>query len=131
MNATTRTLVPATVALTAILVATGSPAMAKDKDGRVTASGSCTSATWKLKASPEDGRLEVEGEIDSNKAGQTWWWSLNQNGTRIANSKATTAGRSGSFEVRKATGNKLGTDTFVFTARRSGTKVVCRGVVRI
>lgn len=127
----TRTLVPATVALTAILVATGAPATAKDKDGRVTASGSCTSATWKLKASPEDGRLEVEGEIDSNKAGQTWWWSLNQNGSRIAGTKATTAGRSGSFEVRKVAGNKKGTDTFVFTARRSGTSVVCRGVVKI
>ncbi len=126
----TRTLVPA-IALTAAVVGVGAPATAQGKDGRVTTSGSCSSATWKLKASPEDGRLEVEGEIDSTKAGQTWWWSLNQNGTRIANGKRTTAGRSGSFEVRKVTGNRSGTDTFVFTARRSGTSVVCRGVVRI
>jgi hypothetical protein len=128
----THSLVPATVAVTAVLVAVGSPATAKDKDGRVSASGSCSSgATWKVKASPEDGRLEAEGEVDSNRAGQTWWWSLKQNGTGIANSKSRTKGRSGSFEVRKVTRDRSGTDTFVFTARRSGTSVVCRGVVRI
>ena len=128
MNAT-RTLVPATVALTAILVATGSPAMAKDKnkDGRVTASGSCTGAAWKLKASPEDGRLEVEGEIDSNVAGQQWRWTIRHNGSVSDRGMATTTARSGSFEVERKIVDLAGTDAVVFKAVRDGQ--VCRGVV--
>jgi hypothetical protein len=117
--------------LTAMLLTTAAaPAMAKD--GRVTSSGSCSSssATWKLKASPEDGRIEVEGEIDSNRAGQAWYWSLKHNGAAAGRGSRTTRGRSGSFEVRRVTANKAGTDTFVFTARRKGTSQVCRGVVR-
>ena len=35
--------------------------------------GNCSgSSDWKLKLSPEDGRIEVEYEVDSNVAGQTW-----------------------------------------------------------
>ena len=130
MNATTRALVPATVALTAILVATGSPAMAKDKDGRVTASGSCTSATWKLKASPEDGRLEVEGEIDSNRNGQTWSWRILHNGSSSAHGTRTTKAPSGSFEVRQVLVNLRGTDTVTFRAYNARTRELCSGSVR-
>ena len=41
-----------------------------------------------------------------------------------------TAGASGSFEVRRVTGNGAGTDTFTFVARRPGTQQVCTGRVR-
>jgi hypothetical protein len=124
-----RTLVLAAVAVTAVLLTTTAPAMAKD--GRVTAFGSCSSSgTWKVKASPEDGRVEVEAEIDTNRNGQTWAWSLEQNGTTIATGTRTTLAPSGSFEVRKVGTDRAGTDTFAFTARRSGTPQVCSGVVR-
>jgi hypothetical protein len=121
----------ATLALTttAILFATAAPALAKDGDVRT--SGACQGvAHWKLKASPEDGGIEVEGEIDSNRAGQTWNWSLNHNGTVAAHGTRKTAGRSGSFEVRRVTRNRAGTDSFVFTARRPGTQQICRGTIR-
>ena len=49
--------------------ATSAPALANDAD--VIKRGNCSGATdWKLKAKPDDGRLEVEGEVDSNKRGQ-------------------------------------------------------------
>ena len=40
-----------------------------DDDDRVIRTGSCsTNADWKLKVKTDDGRLEVEGEIDSDAA---------------------------------------------------------------
>src|SRR4051812_49675263 len=45
--------------------------------------GSCSgSSDWKLKLSPEDGRIEVEYEVDSNKVGQHWRGKLYEKGKR-------------------------------------------------
>ena len=125
----TRILAP-TVALAAAVLLTSTPALAKDGDVRT--SGTCQGgAEWKLKASPEDGRIEVEGEVDSNRVGQTWNWTLRRgNGTLVGSGTRKTAGRSGSFEVRRVAGNWSGTDTFVFRAQRPGTQQICRGTVR-
>jgi hypothetical protein len=127
----TRALAPAAVALTAILFSAGAAAPAMAKGGDVRTSGGCAGpAVWKLKASPEDGRIEVEGEIDSNRSGQTWRWTLKHNGSVVGTGTRTTAGPSGSFEVRRVTGNAAGTDMFVFNAHRPGTSQACHGVVR-
>lgn len=127
---TTRALAPAAIALTAILMTTAAPAMAKD--GRVTASGSCSaSGTWKLKASPEDGRIEVEAEVDTNRNGQKWAWTMTHNGGGAVSGRGTTMAPSGSFEARRVLSNRAGTDTFAFTARRVGTGQLCRGTVRL
>ncbi len=45
-----------------------------------TASGSCTNATWKLKGKADSGRIEIEFEVDSNKAGQVWAVKITDNG---------------------------------------------------
>jgi hypothetical protein len=127
---TTRAIAPAAIALTAILMTTAAPAMAKD--GRVTASGSCSSSgAWKLKASPEDGRIEVEAEVDTNRNGQKWAWTMTHNGGGAVRGTGTTRAPSGSFEVRRVLGNLAGTDTFAFTAQRVGSSQVCRGIVRL
>jgi hypothetical protein len=124
----TRTFAPAALAMTAILVATAAPAMAKD--GRVTSSGSCTgAATWTMKASPENGRIEVEAEVDSNRNGQAWAWTMTHNGAGAIHGTGTTRAPSGSFEVRRVLGNLGGQDTFAFTARRTGTNQICRGIL--
>ena len=53
-------------------------------DGDVIRRGNCSgSSDWKLKLSPEDGRIEVEFEVDSNVAGQTWQVRLTKNGNQI------------------------------------------------
>ncbi len=43
------------------------------KDGDVIRRGACSGASdWKLKLSEEDGRIEVEYEVDQNRVGDTW-----------------------------------------------------------
>jgi hypothetical protein len=122
------TTVGVLAAATVSMVAAG-PAVANDDD--VIRRGSCTGATdWKLKASPEDGRIEVEGEIDSNRDGQTWRWRIRHNGSLSARGTATTQPPSGSFEVRRVLVDAGGTDTIVFRARNPRTDEVCRGVLR-
>ena len=126
-------LVPvALAALTpAVLLASLLPGPAQAKSGDVVRTGDCSGlADWKLKAGPENGRIEVEGEVDSNRAGQRWTWVLRHNGTRIADGVRYTAGASGSFTVRRTPRNLAGTDTFVFRAVRPATGQVCRGVLR-
>ena len=51
------------------------------KDGDVFVRGTCTGVTTsKLKLSEEDGRIEVEFEVDQNRSGVRWNVSLFQNG---------------------------------------------------
>jgi hypothetical protein len=94
-----------------LTLANAAPAMAKDGD--VVKRGSCSGSTdWKLKLSPEDGKIEVEYEVDSNRNGQTWAVKIFKNGNRIFNGTRTTKAPSGSFEVRLVTGDPAGSDTF-------------------
>lgn len=87
----------AVVALALLLVPA---ALAKDGDVRVV--GTCTGAsTSKLKLSPEDGRLEVELEVDQNRSGVRWYVTLRRAGKAVASTSAVTGGRSGSFTVRR------------------------------
>jgi hypothetical protein len=106
------------------------PAQARSDDD-VVRRGSCEGATdWKLKASPEDGRIEVEAGVDSNHNGQTWRWRLRHDGSLSARGTGTTVGPSGSFEVRRTVVDTSGTDRLVFRARNPRTDEVCRGVIR-
>src|SRR5215203_629231 len=67
----------------AALVLVGGPAVADDDDDReIRREGSCDAGTqWKVKAKNDDGRIEFEGEVDSNKTGQTWSWKMKHNGS--------------------------------------------------
>jgi hypothetical protein len=99
-----------------------------DDDDRVLVTGRCSAgAEWKLKVKTDDGRLEVEGEIDSNVAGQRWRWTLRHNGSVSDRGVGTTTARSGSFEVERKVVDLAGTDRIVFRAVRDGQS--CRGVV--
>ncbi len=90
--------------------------------------GSCTGSTdWKLKAKTDDGRLEVEGEIDSNVSGQTWRWSLRHDGDLVAQGRKQTSGPSGSFSVERRVDNHAGSDALKFRAVNPQTDEVCVG----
>jgi hypothetical protein len=116
------------VAAAALVTVAAVPASANDAD--VVRRGDCSGrADWKLKAGPQDGRLEVEGEVDSNRTGQRWRWRLVHNGTLVEPGTRFTAGASGSFEVRRVVTDLSGTDTLVFRARQPATGQVCRGVL--
>lgn len=117
------------VALTAAALATPAlPASANDAD--VVRRGGCSlNADWKLKASPENGRIEVEAEVDSNRVGQTWNWRIAHNGSLSAKGSATTKAPSGSFEVRRLLVNVAGSDAITFRARNPQSDEVCRGAL--
>jgi len=104
------------------------PATASHGGDAVRTAGGCSgSAHWKLKAKQDDGRLEVEGEIDSHVSGQVWRWRFKHNGSLSAKGSKTTAGRSSSFEVQRRMADLAGTDRFVFRATHGSQ--VCRGTI--
>jgi hypothetical protein len=110
-------------ALAASLVALPATSLAKGggNDRDVRSIGSCTKqSSAKLKLSPENGRIEVEFEVDQNRNGVTWNWSLSRSGVSLATGAAVTVAPSGSFEVRRLVPNTPGTDTIVAKATRAG-----------
>ncbi len=114
--------------LAAVTVSLGAAPAAARGDDEVIKRGSCSGpADWKLKVKTDDGRLEVEGEVDSNVNRQRWGWVIKHNGSVSARGTATTVGPSGSFDVERKIVNLAGTDRIVFKATRNGQ--VCRGVV--
>jgi hypothetical protein len=123
-----------TALITSVLVATtlvAAPLTTSAKDGDVIRRGSCSmSSDWKLKLSPENGRIEVEFEVDQNRNGQRWFVKLKRNGKLFWRGSRLTQPPSGSFEVRKLTRNGAGTERIVARARNARTGEVCRGVAR-
>ena len=92
--------------------------------------GRSAGTEWKIKAKADDGRIEVEAEIDSNKVGQSWSWKFKDNGSVFATGTSTTTSPSGSFEVERKPANKAGTDNFVFRAVHPKSGEVCRAPCR-
>lgn len=111
---------------TALVMAVAPLASANDAD--VIREGRCSGRSdWKLKLSPEDGRIEVEYEVDQNRVGDTWKIRLKHDGKRFFKGKRTTKGDSGSFEVRRVQPNHRGKDRFRARAVNLRTDEVCRG----
>lgn len=105
--------------LAAVVSAAAIPATADAKRGDVRVSGSCSgAAVAKLKAKPDNGKLAVEFEIDSNRRGQSWQVVIKRNGNAVYRATRKTAGRSGSFSAHKRTGNGAGVDRI--SARATG-----------
>ena len=108
-----------TLALGMLALTTASVASAKGGHG-VRVSGTCTqSSTAKLKLSREDGRIEVELEVDQNRNGVPWRVTIRRNGSLVASTRAVTRGPSGSFSVRRLVAGAHGTVAAVAT-RASG-----------
>jgi hypothetical protein len=122
-----------TLSALALPLTLSAPALASHGGGGgVTNSGPCSgSAHWKLKAKPDDGRIEVEAEVDSNHSGQVWSWRIKHNGSTSAKGSGTTHGASGSFSVNRRMANLAGTDHFSFRAERRGSGEVCHGTISL
>jgi hypothetical protein len=116
-------LVTATLAITAV---TAAPADASGRE--VIRQGNCSgNGDWKLKAKADDGRIEVEGEVDVNRNGQTWRWRILHNGNVSARGTSQTHAPSGSFSVERRVVNAPGTDSIGWRARNPASGQVCRG----
>lgn len=85
---------------------------AKGGGSKVTrVAGSCTDgSTAKLKIKPDDGRLELEFEVDQNRAGVTWQVRVRRDGVLVVRRSATTHAPSGSFSVEKKIADPAGSD---------------------
>ena len=98
-----------TLAISAAALAVAPLASAKDGDS-VRARGVCTkSSTANLKLSHEDGRIEVEFEVDQNRTGVPWKVTLRRSGSLVASATATTRAPSGSFSLRRVISGSHGT----------------------
>jgi hypothetical protein len=117
------------VALVGALVATVAGAVpAAAKEGDVIAGGACSGRSdWKLKLSPEDGRIEVEYEVDSNVVGQVWRVRIVHDGHVVFLGRRITREPSGSFTVRLLTRDTPGPDLFRTRALNVATGEICRG----
>ena len=118
------------VALGLALVATvgAQPASAKGLDVR--AQGTCSKGSaWKLKAKADNGRIETELEVDSNRVGQAWSVRLSDNGVLVWSGTRTTVAPSGSFSTARLVTNRAGTDRITATARTASTGETCSAVV--
>jgi len=114
------------IALTAGLALAVAAGPATAKDGDVLVAGRCThSSTSKLRLSEEDGRIEVEFEVDQNRNGVRWTVALSRDGRRIARLARTTRPPSGSFEARIVTANRAGADVISGRAVSSSGEI-CR-----
>jgi hypothetical protein len=108
----------------------GTRGSASGGDDATIRTGSCSNgASWKIKAKPDDGRIEVEAEIDTNRVGQRWVWVLKHTGTVSAHGSSVTTARSGSFDVERRTVDAAGPDSFRFRATRGG--AVCVATVTL
>ena len=125
-----RSVLLTVVSLTALaLLAVGQPALAKDGD--VLVRGTCTGkSTSKLKLSAENGRIEVEFEVDQNRNGVRWNVVLTRGGTRVAELARVTRAPSGSFEARRLVSNPAGADIVRATAHRAGETCSARATFR-
>jgi len=120
---TTAALAVAVAAVTAVVATPG--ALAKDGDVRI--KGTCTtSATSKLKLGAENGRIEVEFEVDQNRNGVSWRVTLHRNGALVGTTTATTRAPSGSFTVRRVVDETAGAPDRIVAVATNRSGATCR-----
>ncbi len=104
------------------------PAVASAGDRDVIREGPCSGRSdWKIKLSPEDGRIEVEFEVDQNVVGDEWRVRIRHDGQLAFRGTRTTRGASGSFELWIVEPNNAAADNFRARARNLSTDEVCAG----
>ena len=115
------------VVLGALLIG-GSAVPTLAKDGDVIRRGACRGASdWKLKLSEENGRIEVEYEVDQNRVGDRWRVRIRHDGDPAFTGTRTTRAPSGSFEVRILQRNRVGDDVLRGRAVNLRTGELCGG----
>jgi hypothetical protein len=119
MISTAAKTVTAAIAIAAALGATTvQAASAKSGDG-VRVAGTCSdTSSSKLKVKRDDRRLQVEFEVDQNRAGVPWTVELRKDGRLVFQGTRTTLAPSGSFNLERRIAGVKGTITA--SATRAG-----------
>lgn len=127
MNRGSRRMTAAAVAVGLVFVTSGAAMAGGDVEKR----GNCTKRSdWRLKVKPDDGRLEVEAEVDTPKTGRKWQWKILHDGDVSAHGRARTAG-GGSFKVERRLIDAQGADAIGWRAVNKKTHEKCRGSLTI
>ena len=79
----------------------------------------------------DQGTIEAEFEVDSNKVGQRWTVTLTDNGVQVFTGARTTTAPSGSFSARARIANRAGRDNVVARATNAATGVPVAAASRI
>lgn len=124
------TALAATTALiaTPLLAIGASPASAAEKNGR------CDGARFSLDVEKDDGRFEVDADIDDAPRGSKWRIVLKQNGktfvktTRVARDDDD---RRGDISIERNRPDTRGNDVFRMTVNKVGTPGSCSRVIRL
>jgi hypothetical protein len=138
MNRLTRTATVTTVAgsAAALLLAAAPTASAASQDVEREKHGTCTSgSTWKLDLDKEHGRIDVDFDVETRSAGDTWTVKVKhkrvQNGKKwVSHSRAVTD-REGELEVDRNLKDRKGTDKVVVRVKSSASGEVCRAALKI
>ena len=115
-----RLLIPAAAATALLLPALSSGSGGDDREVRK--AGDCNgSSSSKIKVKEDDGRLEVEFEVDQNRDGVTWKVKIKDNGDVVHKGQEVTRGPSGSFSLEQKIDDRSGADRIKAVGReRSG-----------
>jgi hypothetical protein len=93
--------------------------------------GTCTDgSTVKLKAKRDDGRLEVEFEVDQNRNGVRWQVRARRDGKLVIKTSAVTQAPSGSFSVERKIADPAGSNRIKARAT-SPSGEVCKAALTI
>jgi osmotically-inducible protein OsmY len=110
----------------AISAGLASTALASGGDDEIRNAGTCTdSSSSKIKVKPDDGRIEVEFEVDQNQTGDTWKVKIRDNDSTAFKGSATTRGASGSFEIERKITDQSGSDAIKASAKNESTGERC------
>jgi hypothetical protein len=124
-----RIVVVAITGLVAMTLLGAAPALASGGDpskADVVKSGSCSgSSAWKLKLSPDNGKIEVDFEVHQAQANQTWQVRMRHNGNLFFHAARSTDA-SGSFDVTRRVVNRSGQDAFLVKATNPSTGEICK-----
>jgi hypothetical protein len=89
---------------------------------------------WELSLDKENGRIEVDYEVTSRRAGQRWKVVLRHDGVKFFDGVRVTRRDDDDrpdFEVERRVNDRAGTDRFKARARNTVTGAVCRGKLSI
>jgi 2-methylaconitate cis-trans-isomerase PrpF len=124
-----KTIATACSVAAALAVTAVPSAIAKDGDG-VRVAGACSAASSsKLKVKHDDGRIEVEFEVDQNRNGVRWNVQFRRDGRLVFQGARRTAGPSGSFSLERKVAGSTAPVTIRARATRGGE--VCTASARI
>jgi hypothetical protein len=118
-----------TIGMTALLAVPAATLMAAPANA-VEKSGRCSGARFELNAEKDDGRFEVEADIDNARPGSKWRVVLRHDGKKIYN-QVRTADREGDIEVERNRRNTAGKDVFRLTVKKVGTKSACTRTITL